>query len=389
MSLTYSGTPVGTRNAPLAQVTIDLDAIAHNTRLVRHVAGGAGIMAVVKADGYGHGAVEVARTVLDHGASWLAVTSPAEALELRAAGIDAPILLWLYLPDESFVDVLRADVAIGASSVDALEAVAAAARALGTVAGVHLEADTGMSRGGATAGEWPGLVASARRLEKTEALRIDGLWSHLATVEDFDADGVHLQADAFTAFQRVARDAGLRPRHLHLANSAATFRLPHSHHTMVRVGTALYGIEPVHGSIFGLRSAMTVAATVLHTWRVPAGTPVSYGWDEVTDRETTLAQVPLGYADGLPRTVSGRQARLLVRGVQRPIVGRITMDQVVLDVGDLPVHPGDTAVMFGPGADGEPTAADWASWAGTNVQDIITGIGPRVHRHYRRASART
>jgi alanine racemase len=131
---------------------------------------------------------------------------------------------------------------------------------------------------------------------------------------------------------------------------------------------------------------MTVAATVLHTWRVPAGTPVSYGWDEVTDRETTLAQVPLGYADGLPRAVSGRQARLLVRGVQRPIVGRITMDQVVLDVGDLPVHPGDTAVMFGPGADGEPTAADWASWAGTNVQDIITGIGPRVHRYYRPAA---
>jgi alanine racemase len=368
----------------MAQRTIDLDAIAHNVALVARAAGPAEIMAVVKADGYGHGAVEVARTVLDHGASWLAVTSPAEALALRDAGIDAPTLLWLYPPDESFVDILRAGVAMGASSVAALETIAAAAESLGTVATVHLEVDTGMFRGGATVGEWHDLVATARRLETDDALRIEGLWSHLATVSEFNPDIARAQMDAFIAFRHLARDAGLTPRHVHLANSPAMFGLSDSRYTMVRVGTAIYGVEPVDGSVFGLRPAMTVSATVLHVWRVPAGTPVSssYGWEEVTDRETTLVQVPLGYADGVPRSVSGRQARLLVHGVQRPVVGRVTMDQVVLDVGDLPVQPGDIAVMFGPGTDGEPTAADWARWAGTDVQDIITGIGPRVRRCY-------
>ena len=363
----------------MAQAIIDLGAVAHNVRVLSRAAGAAGVMAVVKADGFGHGAVEVARTALRHGATRLGVTSPDEALALRAAGIDAPMLLWLYPPDESFADVLAAGVEVAASRAEALEEIAAAAHSLGVVAGVHLEADTGLSRGGAPAGDWPDLVDAARRLEKGGTIEVTGLWSHLASAEDVDGDGLRRQLDAFAAFRRAALSAGLEPRHVHLANSAATLQVPEARYTLVRPGIGVYGVEPVPGRSFGLRPAMTVTARVLRTMRVPAGTGVSYGWDHVIDRETTLAQIPLGFADGVPRSTGGR-AGLLAHGVRRPIVGRVTMDQVVLDVGDLPVVAGDTVVMFGPGDAGEPTVEEWAAWAGTNPHEILTGIGARVHR---------
>lgn len=365
----------------MAEAVVDLGAIAHNTRLLGWAAGTAQLMAVVKANGFGHGVIPVARTALAHGASWLGVTSPAEALEVREHIADAPILLWLYPPGVDFGELLAERIDLSVGSTDALQEIAEAAGRTGLMANVHLKADTGMSRGGAPAEEWPQLLAWSRKFEAAGLLRVRGIWSHLANAEQPGDPGLRAQLDRFDLARRLAFDAGILPPIFHLANSAAVLHLPRARFDLVRAGIALYGVEPVPGKDFGLRPALTVTARVLLTKRVPAGTGVSYGPDHVTARETTLAQVPLGFADGLPRTAAG-SASLLLHGVRCPIVGRVTMDQVVVDVGDLPVRAGDTAVMFGPGTDGEPTAAEWARWAGTNPHDIVTGIGTRVPRRY-------
>ncbi|MEV6848004.1 alanine racemase [Actinoplanes sp. NPDC051411] len=346
----------------LAEAVIDLGAIAHNTELLLRAAGGAELMTVVKADGFGHGAVPVARTALAGGATWLGVATPGEALDLRAAGIDAPVLLWLYPPDHDFGPVLAAGVDVSVADVSVLKAVAADAVKTGRPASVHLKADTGMSRGGAVPSEWLRLLEAARGLEEDGAVRVTGLWSHLATAEDTTDAGLHEQIRRFADFRRAAQTAGVLAPLIHLANSAATLHLPQTRHDLVRTGIALYGIEPVPGRIFGLSPAMTVRARVVSV-------------------SGSLAQIPLGFADGIPWRVAGR-ASLQLHGVRVPIAGRITMDEVVVDIGDLPVQPGDVAVMLGPGTSGEPTAADWARWADTNPHEILTGIGPRVVRRY-------
>lgn len=365
----------------MAEAVVDLDAIAHNTRVLAATAGPAGMMAVVKADGFGHGSAEVARAALRHGATWLGVASVAEALALRAAGLTAPTLLWLYSPTETFEEVLAAGIDVSVGGVEALEVLADTADRTGTVANVHLKLDTGMSRGGAPAEEWAQLFSWARKFENAGLLRVRALWSHLANAENPRNPRLLAQLDEFDQARQAAAAAGLEPPILHIANSAAALQLPQARFDMLRAGIGLYGIEPVPGRDFGLRSAMTVRAQILLTKRVPAGTGVSYGPDFVTDRETTLALVPLGFADGVPRHAAGR-ASFSVRGVRCPIAGRVSMDQVVLDVGDLPVRAGEWAVMFGPGAAGEPTVADWAGWAETNPHEILTGIGARVARRY-------
>ncbi|MFI7602665.1 alanine racemase [Actinoplanes sp. NPDC049681] len=365
----------------MAEAVVDLDAIGHNTRVLAATAGPAGMMAVVKADGFGHGAVEVARTTLRHGATWLGVATVAEALTLRAAGITAPTLLWLYPPTETFEEVLAAGIDVSVGGVEALEALADAADRTGTVANVHLKVDTGMSRGGAPAEEWAQLFAWARKFENAGLLRVRALWSHLANAENPRNPRLLAQLDEFGEARQAAAAAGLEPPILHVANSAAALQLPQARFDMLRAGIGLYGVEPVPGRDFGLRPALTVRAQVLLTKRVPAGTGVSYGPDFITDRETTLALVPLGFADGVPRHTAGR-ASLAIRGVRCPIAGRVSMDQVVLDVGDLPVRAGEWAVMVGPGESGEPTVAEWAGWAGTNPHEILTGIGARVVRRY-------
>jgi alanine racemase len=365
----------------MTEAVVDLAAIAHNVRVLATAAGPAEVMAVVKADAFGHGAAEVADAAVRHGASWLGVTSVAEALALRTAGLRAPILLWLYPPAETFDAVLGAGIDVSVSAVAGLQALADAAQRAGTTANVHLKLDTGLSRGGAPAEEWEQLLRWAAKFERAGVLRVRGLWSHLAHAEDPAGLGLRRQMWEFRRAARAAAAAGLDPPLVHLANSAAALHLPQARFDLVRAGIGLYGVEPVRGRESGLRPAMTVRARVVLTKRVPAGTGVSYGPDYRTGRETTLALVPLGFADGVPRGAAGR-ASFWVRGRRCPVAGRISMDQVVLDVGDLPVRAGDRAVMFGPGDDGEPTVAEWADWAGTIPHEILTGIGPRVPRMY-------
>jgi alanine racemase len=326
-------------------------------------------MAVVKADGFGHGTVEVARTALAHGATWLGVTSVAEALALRDTGLDAPILSWLNPVDADFPAAVAAGVDLAVPGLEHLRAIAAAAAV--DPARVHLHLDTGLARDGAAPSTWQRLCRLARQLEKQGRIRVVGVMGHLPCADDraHPSNGVGRLRFAWAV--EVARSCGLRPPHRHLAATAATLNDPLSHHTMSRIGAGLVGI----GSP-ALRPALTLTAPVVNCRRVAAGTPVGYGHTWSTDRATHLGLLPLGYADGLPRAASNHAA-VTIRGVRRPLVGRISMDQVVVDLGPDPVAPGEIATVLG--GDG-PTVAEWAAWSDTIEHEIVTGFGPRVRR---------
>jgi alanine racemase len=355
-----------------ASLTVDPAAIAANVRTVRSRTR-AQVMAVVKADGFGHGAVDMARAALDGGATWLGVTSLAEAVPLREAGLRAPVLSWLNPVEVDVAAAVRHDVDLAVASVAHLDRVVAH----GAGVRVHLHLDTGLARDGAPPADWDALCASLRRAETTGHVRVVGVMGHLACADDL-ADATNRAGRA--AFLRgcaLAQRHGLRPSLRHLAATAAALTDPASHFDLVRVGAGLVGIDPSGRT--PLRPAMTLTAPVVAVREVAAGTPVGYGHTWRTPRRTTLALVPIGYADGLPRAaVPGGQ--VLVRGERRPIVGRMSMDQLVVDVGEAAVVPGEVVTVFGPGDAGEPTVADWAHWAGTIEHDIVTSVGSRVRR---------
>jgi alanine racemase len=372
---------------PQAEAVVDLDAIRANVALLRAETS-AEVMAVVKADGYGHGMVPAARAALGAGATWLGACTIPEALALRAAGITAPVFAWLVAPGQPVGEAVAADVDLSAGAVSGLDEVAAAARAAGRRARVHLKVDTGLGRGGSTVADWPDLLAAAGRHAADGTIEVTGIWSHFAYADEPGHATVGRQIRVFREAVEVAASTGIRPAFRHLANSAATLTLPDAHFDMVRPGIAAYGLSPMPGTTarYGLRPAMTLRGSVVVSKRVPAGQGVSYGHAYTTDRETTLALVPLGYADGIPRAASNR-GPLLVGGRRRTIAGRVCMDQVVVDVGDDVVHPGDDVVLFGPGDRGEPTADDWAEVLDTINYEIVTRIGARVPRTYRGVGA--
>jgi alanine racemase len=365
-----------------AEVVVDLDAIAANTAVLRERVGRP-LMAVVKADGYGHGLVPAARAALAGGADALGVAVLEEALALRAAGVAAPLLAWLHTPGTDYAAALTADVEVSVNAEWALAEVVAAARATGRTAPVHLFADTGLSREGATEAEWPGLVAAAARAQADGDVAVVGLWSHMAYADAPTHPTIGAQVRVFEEAVALARAAGLTEARLHLANSAATVALPDTWYDMVRPGIAVYGLDPLGGdpAAHGLRPAMTVRARAALTKRVPAGVGVSYGHTYFPERETTLLLVPVGYADGVPRA-AGNRAPVLAAGAHRTIAGRVCMDQFVLDVGDAEVHAGDEVVLWGPGDGGEPTAQDWADALDTIHYELVTRIGGRFTRRY-------
>ena len=365
-----------------AEVVVDLDAIAANVAVLRERVGRP-LMAVVKADGYGHGMLPAARAALAGGADRLGVAVVEEALALRAGGVTAPVLAWLNGPGEDFAAALTADVEVSVNAGWGLAEVADAARATGRTASVHLFADTGLSREGATPTDWPGLVAAAARAQADGEVVVTGLWSHLASADVPGSAAVGAQVRAFDEAVAIARAAGLTDARRHLANSAATVALPDTWYDLVRPGVAIYGLDPLGGdpADHGLRPAMTVQARVALTKRVPAGVGVSYGHSYTTDRETTLALVPVGYADGVPRA-AGNVAPVLAAGAQRTIAGRVSMDQFVLDVGQDPIAPGDPVVLWGPGTGGEPTAQQWADAVGTIHYELVTRVGGRFRRRH-------
>ena len=364
-----------------SEAFIDLDAVRHNVALLRSRTS-AEVMAVVKADGYGHGILPAASAALEAGATWLGVAFLEEALTLRAAGITAPVLSWLAVPGEHLAAGVAADIDLSAGEPWAVAEIAAAARAAGRRARVHLEFDTGLSRAGAAPAAWSELLTTAACAAASGEVEIIGAWSHFAYADSPGHPTVARQVERFHAVLELARGLGVRPPVCHLANSAATRTLPAAHFDLVRPGIAVYGLSPVpQESTFDLVPAMTLRSHVAGTRRVPAGTGVSYGHTYLTGRETNLALVPLGYGDGVPRHGSNA-GPVLVGGVRRAVSGRVCMDQFVVDVGDDEVRSGDEVVLFGPGTAGEPTAQDWADAAGTISYEIVTRIGGRVPRRY-------
>lgn len=368
-----------------ARAEIDLAALRANVHALRARAPRAQLMAVVKADAYGHGMVPCARAALQAGANWLGTATPQEALALRAAGIDSRLLCWLWTPGGPWREAVEADIDVSVGGMWALDEVREAARASGRTARVQLKADTGLGRGGCQPADWPELVGAAVAAEAAGLIRVTGIWSHYACADEPGHPSIAPQTARFDEAVAYAEKAGLRPEVRHIANSPAVLTLPGSHYDLIRPGVALYGISPVpqlgSAADFGLRPVMTLSARLGLVKRVPAGHGVSYGHHYVTSADTTLGLVPLGYADGIPRHASGR-GPVLVGGAWRRVAGRIAMDQFVVDLDGDALLPGAEAVLFGPGDRGEPTAEDWAEAADTIAYEIVTRIGSRVDRVY-------
>ncbi|MFJ3900508.1 alanine racemase [Streptomyces sp. NPDC090025] len=370
-----------------AHAEIDLGALRANIRTLRtRVAPHVQVMAVVKADGYGHGAVRCAEAAVDAGATWIGTATPQEALALRAAGLREPrILCWLWTPGDPWAEGIEADLDMTVSGLWALREVTEAARDTGRRARIQLKADTGLGRNGCQPADWPELVGEALKAEAQGLVRITGLWSHLACADEPGHPSIPAQLDVFRSMLDFAEKAGVEPEVRHIANSPATLTLPETHFDLVRPGIAMYGVspDPALGTSaeLGLRPVMRLRASIALVKRVPGGHGVSYGHQYVTPDETTLGLIPLGYADGVPRHASNR-GPVLVGDRVRTVAGRIAMDQFVVDLdGDLP-EPGAQAVLFGPGDGGEPTAQDWAVAADTIAYEIVTRIGARVPRVY-------
>jgi alanine racemase len=369
-----------------ARVRVDLDAIRANVGELDRRSGDAAVLAVVKADAYGHGLVPGARAALAGGATWLGTAQLGEALALRAAGIRARLLTWLTVPGSDVASAVNVEIDVSASAPWSLDAIADAARRVGRVARVHLCVDSGLGREGAYGPGWTELVAAARRHEAEGTVAVVGIWSHFAYADAPHHPTVRRQQERFEEAVAEAERAGIRPEVRHLANSAAVLTNPSAAYDLVRPGLAVYGLSPVpdlgDSGSFGLTPAMQLEADVALVKQVPAGQGVSYGHTYLTAEETTLALVPMGYGDGIPRA-AGNAAPVQVAGRRGTISGRVCMDQFTVDVGPgAEVAAGDRVVLFGSGADGEPTAEDWARAVGTISYEIVTRVGARVPRVY-------
>jgi alanine racemase len=366
------------------RVEVDLDAVAGNVEaIVAHVAP-TPVSVVVKADGYGHGAVPVARTALEHGAASLAVAHPGEAVELRTAGISAPILVLSEPRPAAMADLVVFDVHFAVYTEAGIDAASKAAQAVGRPASVHLKVDTGMHRVGARPDD---VVALARHATQANGVWLEAVWTHCAVADD--------PADPFTAEQVRRMDdvlldleaAGIDPVLVHQANSAGALAHPSTHRGLVRVGIATYGVPPSPALAplsreIGLRPAMRLVSEVTLVHEVEAGEGVSYGRRHTFDEPALLATVPIGYADGVARALGFTEGVVLIGGRRRPIRGVVTMDQLVVEVTGDPVAVGDEVVLLGRQGDDEITATEWAERLGTIGYEVVTRIGPRVPRTY-------
>jgi alanine racemase len=362
---------------------IDLDAVRANVVALRAAAEPAALLAVVKADGYGHGAVPVARAALDAGAAWLGVALVEEGVWLRDAGIDAPILLLSEPPPVAAAAVVAAALTPVVYTPAGIEALAKAVVAAGreTPLPVHLKVDTGMHRVGCHVDEAVGLVeAIAQRGE----LQLQGICTHLAVADEPDDTYTIEQLARFDALLATLDARGARPPLVHAANSAALLEFPQARYDLVRAGIAVYGVAPAPGftSPVRLEPALALTARVSHVKRLRAGARVSYGLRYELARDAWIATVPAGYADGVPRNLASVGGEVLLRGRRYPIAGTVTMDQLMVDTGDDPVEVGDEVALIGRQGDEEITANEWAERLGTIGYEIVCGIGARVPRRY-------
>ena len=371
--------PLAGTGSPMKWAEVDLDAISANVAAVRaHVAAPTAVMAMVKANGYGHGAVPVARAAVAAGAAWLGVATPEEALQLRAADVAATLLNVGWTHPSRRAALISEGVHITVFDEEAVAGVAVAAGIAGRPADIHVKLDTGMGRLGARPEQVRGLVDAIRRAGS--ALRVRGVFTHFADADGADVEFTEEQHRRFlegaAAIREVAPEALL-----HCANSAATLRLPHMHHDIVRPGIALYGYAPPQcGGVLELRPAMTMVACVTQVKTVRAGDSVGYGRTWRAERDTRVATIAAGYADGIQRAQSNRGA-VLVHGRRCPLIGRVSMDQAAFDVSDVDgVQPGDEVVLFGRQGDAFLGADEVAARVDTISYEVLCGVTARVPR---------
>jgi alanine racemase len=381
--------------SPLAWAEIDLDAVAHNVRELRRITGrSAVVMAAVKANGYGHGAVRIAQTALRNGAERLGVANVDEAVDLRKNGIDAPILIFGYTPPERIKTLMAYDLTQSVYSLETAVHLSEAAVLLGKKVRIHIKLDTGMGRVGILS--MPGhdpvpaqgygpIVSEIRGILSQKGCTVEGIFTHFATADHWDKTFAEAQFQHFMDVTGQLRAQGLSPLILHAANSAATIDMPHTHLDMVRPGISIYGLYPsfeVSREVVALKPALAVKTRVVHLKKVPAGFPVSYGCTYETPRATTIATIPLGYADGIFRLLSSR-GHMLVNGERAPVAGRVCMDMTMLDVGRIPdVAVGDEVVVIGNQKEESIPAEEIAETVGTISYEVMTAIGHRVMRVY-------
>jgi alanine racemase len=358
-----------------AEALIDLSAIKHNVELLKERSG-TNLLAVVKADAYGHGLIPVAKAALSAGATYLGVALLEEAVTLREAGITAPILAWLLQPGSDFAQAIELDIEIAVASLAALQEISAAAKS--KPARIHLEVDTGMSRGGFL-NEWNQLTA-----EQLKGVDVVGIFSHFARADEPDEKQNSDQLERFNSAVAHLNSLGHNNVIRHLSNSAATLKNSAASFDMVRTGISLYGLSPDVQTLgdsksLGLRPAMQLRAALYLVKDVAAGSPVGYGATQSTTVDTKLGVVAMGYADGIPRIA--RTAGVWVNGRRAPIIGRVSMDQFVVDLGaDSKARSGDWVTVFGNGSHGEYTADDWGLASQSINYEIVTRLGPRVPR---------
>jgi alanine racemase len=370
-----------------ASVEINLSAVTQNFKLIKSRTT-ADVLAVVKADAYGHGLIPVSKALEEAGADWFGTALLEEAINLRKAGILKPIISWLTPLGEDFKSAIDLDIDLGIPSIDLLNEVIKAASLTGKVARIHLEIDTGMSRGGVLS-EWDQLIKSVLAGVNLKQLKVIGIWSHFARADEPDELMNQEQLSLFEEKVNQAKAAGIDAQFIHIANSAALFTNKSSHKNIIRSGIALFGLSPDiktigDSSSLGLKPAMKLKAKLNLVKDVKAGSSVGYGGTAVLKSDTKLGVVALGYADGIPRSTNNL-AGVFVDKKRAPIIGRVSMDQFVVDLGITSnAKTGDEVIVFGDGSSGEYTVDEWAKAANTINYEIITRIGPRVPRIYPR-----
>ena len=362
-----------------AEFLIDLSALSTNVSRIKKECA-VDVLAVVKANAYGHGLVRVAHAALKAGASYLGVALLEEAITLRENAIDAPILAWLVSPGADFDSAISKNIEIGVSSLKCLREISESAKRVGKKALIHIEVDTGMTRGGFL-DEWKELLA-----EDFTQVQVIGVFSHFARADEPGEKQNEVQLKRFKEMVQDLESIGINPLIKHLSNSAATLNDKDSYFSMVRVGIAMYGLTPdiIHmgtSKDLGLRPVGQLRAKLHLVKNVPAHSPVGYGASATTQSDTKLGVVAMGYADGIPRIAQG--AGVFVKGKRAPIIGRVSMDQFVVDLGsDSTAKSGDWVIVFGDGSHGEYTADEWGSASSSINYEIVTRIGPRVPRIY-------
>lgn len=364
---------------------IDLGKLSKNVETLKQKIDRSALMAVVKANAYGHGLVQSAQAAKRGGADWLATALLGESIDLRNAGITGPILCWLNTPDDEFAQCIDKDIDLGVNSLETLNSIASAAKSLGKTARVHIKVDTGLGRNGVTLSDLPDLISALKKSQNDGNVNVVGVMSHFAYADEPNNSTIGEQIANFKIAVDSLVDANFELEVKHLSNSAATLGLPQTYFNLVRPGVAIYGISP--GPEVGsapehdLQPVMRLRAPIVLLKQVPAGTGVSYAHQYHTASDTKLALIPTGYADGIPRSASNK-GPVLISGRKFKVAGRVCMDQFVVDIGDTQAKIGDYAILFGDPANGEPSVNEWAEAADTINYEIVTRIGPRVHRNY-------